>query len=192
MIPKDTKPDARQLDANDPRIELLRAARLCHPDWESAGRITFRPPLTDWEVWRDTVFFPLVLPAFETAFAAFTLGHRKELAKSDASLDAGLPPALAGASRRAGQRLAAEYTVPNAEKLWMHHRDRVGAGESPGHFAVMLAVRAAAFHLPQGAAVSALLFLEGRGGRPDGTLREWEEMIAAAQPKDRGPRLRAA
>lgn len=192
MISKDAKPDASPLDASDPQTELLRAARLCHPDWESAGRLTFRPPLTDWAVWRDTIFFPAVLPAFETAFTAVVQGHRKELTASDAALEAALPPDLAEASRRAGRRLAAEYTVPNAEKIWMHHRDRVGGGESPGHFAVMLAVRAAAFHLPQGAAVSALLFLEAHGGNPDGTARDWAEMIAAAQPRDRGIQLRAA
>ncbi len=192
MIQKDARPRARPLDASDPQVELLRAARLCHPDWESAGRLTFRPPLADWAVWRDTIFFPAVLPAFEAAFTAFVQGHRKELVASDSCLDASLPPDLAEASRRAGRRLAAEYTVPNAEKLWMHHRDRVGAGESPGHFAVMLAVRAAAFHLPRGSAVSALLFLEARGGSPDGAAREWTEMIASGQPRDRGSRLRAA
>jgi hypothetical protein len=192
MDSKNAKPDASPLDASDPHIELLRAARLCHPDWETAGRLTFRPPITDWTVWRDTIFFPALLPAFEAAFTAFVQGHRKELTASDLALDAALPPELAEASRRAGRRLAAEYTVPNAEKIWLHHRDRVGAGEAPGHFAVMLAVRAAAFHLPQGAAVSALLFLEARGGDPDGTAREWAEMIASAQPRDRGIRLRAA
>ncbi len=192
MISKNAKPDASPLDASDPHVELLRAARLCHPDWESAGRLTFRPPITDWAVWRDTIFFPSVLPAFESAFTAFVQGHRKELAASDAALDVALPPELAEASRRAGRRLAAEYTVPNAEKIWMHHRDRVGAGELPGHFAVMLAVRAGAFHLPRGAAVSALLFLEARGGNPDGTARDWAEMIAGAQPRNRGSHLRAA
>jgi hypothetical protein len=192
MTNKDSRPASGPLQTRGVPDDLLRAARLCHPDWESAGRVTFRPPMADWAVWRETIFLPAVLPAFESAFAAFAQGHRKELAKSDALLETVLPPDLAGSSRRAGRLLAAGYTVPNAEKVWQHHCARVAAEESPGHFAVMLAIRAAAFHLPLGAAVSVLLFLEARGGNPDGRPQEWMEMIAAARPQDRGIQLRAA
>lgn len=191
MTRKDFRP-ATEPQAGGPHDDLLRAARLCHPDWESAGRVTFRPPFADWGVWRKEIFLPVLLPAFEAAFAAFVQGRRKELAASDAGLDRVLPQDLAGHSRRAGRLLASGYTVPNAEKVWQHYCSGVASGESPGHFAVMLAVRAAAFHLPLEAAVSVLLFLEARGGRPDGHPQEWMEMIAAARPQDRGTQLRAA
>lgn len=172
--------------------ELLRAARLCHPDWETAGRLTFRPSQQTWTLWRDAVFLPCLLPAFRAAYSAFSLGHRRDLAQSDATLDAALPSKLAEASRRSGRRLLAEYTVPNAEKLWTIYRDRVFAGEASGHFAVALAIRAAAFHLPLPLAISTLLFLEARGGNPDALPAEWTEMIATAQPRDGGAQLRAA
>jgi urease accessory protein UreF len=145
-----------------------------------------------WTAWRDTIFMPSLHPAFSSAFAAFVQGHRREVTACDKNLDAALPGKLAEASRLAGQRLITGYTVPNAEKLWMHYRDRVGAGEAPGHFAVALAVRAAAFHLPQPLALSTLLFLEARGGNPDGRPGEWSEMIAAALPREGAPQLRAA
>lgn len=192
MIEKGKTHEANPFDSEDVHSELLRAARLCHPDWESAGRLTFRPPLMDWTAWRDTVFFPSLRPAFVAAFNAFGQGHRRDLAQSDSVLDSALPAKLAESSRRAGQRLLTSYTVPNAEKLWMYYRDRAGAGEVPGHFAVALAVRAAAFHLPQPLAIAALLFLEARGGHPDGLPAEWADMIAAALPKDGSPQLRAA
>jgi hypothetical protein len=179
-------------DAEDMPSELLRAARLCHPDWETAGRLTFRPPVPSWTTWRDSVFLPALHPAFVTAYSAFALGHRRELAQNDAALDTSLPAALAEASRRAGRLLLAEYTVPNAEKLWTVYRDRVLAGEAPGHFAVALAIRAAAFYLPLPLAISTLLFLEARGGNPEALSAEWTEMIAAAQPRDGAAQLRAA
>jgi len=192
MIEQGTTRTSEPFDADGIHRELLRAARLCHPDWETAGRLTFRPPLPSWSIWRDTVFRPVLYPAFTAAFAAFTQGHRRELARSDAALNTALPPELAEASRRAGQRLLSGYTVPNAEKLWASYRDRVAAEEAPGHFAVALAVRAAAFHLPQPLAISTLLFLEARGANPDGLPGEWTEMVAAAQPKESAPQLRAA
>jgi hypothetical protein len=192
MIEKGKTPQTNPFESEDAHSELLRASRLCHPDWESTGRLTFRPPLMNWAAWRDTVFLPSIRPAFAAAFNAFVQGHRRELAQSDSVLDAALPPKLAEASRRAGQRLITGYTVPNAEKLWLHYRDRVTAGEAPGHFAVALAVRAAAFHLPQPLALSAMLFFEARGGHDEGLPAEWAEMIASALPKDGASQLRAA
>ena len=192
MIEQGKNRTSEPFDADGIHRELLRAARLCHPDWETAGRLTFRLPSQNWTIWRDTVFLPVLYPAFAAAFSAFTQSHRRELAQADAALDSALSPSLAEASRRAGQRLLSGYTVPNAEKLWTSYRDRVTAGEAPGHFAVALAVRAAAFHLPQPLALSTLLFLEARGGNPDSLPGEWTEMIAAAQPKESAPQLRAA
>ena len=192
MIEQGKTRTSEPFDADGIHRELLRAARLCHPDWETAGRLTFRPPLQNWTIWRDTVFLPVLYPAFVAAFAAFTQGHRRELAQTDAALNTALPSGIAEASRRAGQRLLSDYTVPNAEKLWASYRDRVSAGEAPGHFVVALAVRAAAFHLPQPLAASTLLLFEARGGNPDSLPGEWTEMIAAAQPKESAPHLRAA
>jgi hypothetical protein len=191
MIEKGKTHESKPFDAEDLHSELLRAVRLCHPDWETAGRLTFRPPGLNWTAWRDTIFLPALHPQFTAAFAAFSLGHRRELLQSDVSLDSLLPAPLAEASRRAGRRLLAGYTVPNAEKLWASYRERAIAGETPGHFAVAVAVRAAAFNLPLPLAISALLFLEARGGQPDSLPGEWMEMIAAAQPKE-AAQLRAA
>jgi len=192
MIEKGNTHEANPFVSDDVHGELLRAARLCHPDWETTGRLTFRPPLMNWAAWRDTLFLPSIRPAYSAAFAAFVQGHRRELAHCDTLLDTVLPAKLAEASRRAGQRLLTAYTVPSAEKLWAHYRDRVGAGEAPGHFAVALAVRAAAFHLPQPLALSAMLLFEARGGLPDDLPARWLEMITEALPKDGAPQLRAA
>lgn len=192
MIDQVSNREFFQRQAEVLNADFARAARLCHPDWETAGRISCRPPAGDWIPWRDAVLFPIVLPAFIAACDAFGRGHRKELLACDAQLEAALPQAIAEASRRAGKRLAAEHTVPNGEKLWLHYHDRVLNGETPGHFAVMLAVRASAFHLPRAMAVTVLLTLEARGAFPDAPPKVWEELIAEAQPRDQGTVLRAA
>jgi hypothetical protein len=191
MTEKGKTIQSNPFDAQDPRSELIRAVRLCHPDWENAGRLTFRPPVGEWTAWRDTVFLPVLHPRLAAAFSAFSQGHRRELVRNDGALETALPAPLGEASRRAGRLLLSGYTVPNGEKLWASYRDRVAAGEAPGHFAVVLAVRAAAFNLPLPQAVSALLFLECRGGRPDALPADWMEMVASARPKD-GVQLRAA
>ena len=171
--------------------ETQHAVRLCHPGWETAGRLTFSAGGEDWDTWRSTVFEPVILPAFLGARAAFSAGRRKDLAAWDRDVDAALSAPHAAASRFAGARLAREYTVPGAEKTWRWYREQVTEGAVPGHVVVMSAVRSAAFHLAPRAALAALLFLEARGGLPDDTEGGWMRLAAAAAPETNF-RLRAA
>lgn len=172
--------------------ETLRALRLCHPGWETVGPLTFSSERQDWEAWRTTMFEPVILPAFLAARSACAQGRRRDLAACDSGLDQTLAAPSASASRFAGSRLAREFTVPDAEKLWRWYRGEVEQGALPGHFTVMCALRSAAFHLAPAAALGALLFLEARGGRPDDTEAGWLRLAASALPAETGFRLRAA
>jgi hypothetical protein len=174
---------------------LLQTARLAHPGWETAGRVTFsagRPVLGSWPAWRDAAFAPVLAPAFAAAQTAARSGDGRALAAIDAGLGARLHPELDAASRAAGRKLAEDFTVPPGEKLWARHRGRILAGETPGHFCVMLALRAAAFHLAPAAALDTVLLCEARGGFPEADLSVWLARINEARPAASGFQLRAA
>ena len=153
-------------DASDPRFDLMRAVGLCDPSWESAGRLTFHPQILSrpaWQDWKINVFQPLLRPQLEAAVVGCAAGDGRAIELCDQALEAGLSPAQVKMSRNAGALLAAAYTPPSGERLWLRARERIAAGTWPGHLAVVIAMRAAAFHLPPIQAVGSYLLLEARG-----------------------------
>ncbi|MEI6338051.1 MAG: urease accessory UreF family protein [Verrucomicrobiota bacterium] len=175
--------------AEDPHLELMRAIRLCHPGWDILRRITFSadvkadPP---WRDWRTEVFLPVLRPQLERACLAAATADWRGLAVSDQALDAALPSVAATASRREGVALMRTYPAPTAERLWTKYGGLVATGETPGHLAIVLAVRAAAFHFPPAAVVAAYIFLEAHGGLTARGLAAWMEMVEHCLPGD-GP-----
>lgn len=146
--------------------ELLRTVRLCQPDWEARRRITFTASAVEkpaWLAWRDSVFAPM-LPVIERARDAAARGALKDLVDCDLALDSLLLTSAAAASREAGHTLAANHGSPTGERLWVRYCERVAEGKTPGHLAVALAVRAAAFHIAPANFLGAYLFLEACGG----------------------------
>ncbi len=169
--------------------ESMRIVRMCHPGWIGAGRITC--PAARWELWRDEVFQPVMVPAIHAAWGAASERDARAVVSVDKDFDGRLGPVSARSSRRAGGRLTALHHAPPGERAWMRYAESVKAGESPGHLVIMLAVRAAAFHLPPRAVMTACLFLELRGGgRPEGECGRIVDEIVGAVPAM--PELRAA
>lgn len=183
--------------AEGPHWEVLRTARLCHPDWDGGTAVTFQTQSKDscWNVWRDSVFIPLLFPKLLAAQNAAGTGNRRELLILDREVDKGLSPELAACSGRAGSRLAGAYTAPAAEKLWRHYVDLIQKGETPGNLCVVLAVRGAAFHVAPNLLVAAYVLVEARGGLGERGVSHWLEMVddcLRASAKLEKPGLRAA
>lgn len=178
--------------------DLSRSARVCHPGWQSVGRITFiaGPGLTPpWSLWRDSVFLPVLVPALEQARSAGAAGDFKALLTCDAGLNEALPPALATYSRAAGAALAQNYTVPVGERLLMRYGQRIASGETPGHLATLLGLRTAIFHLPVSALLGVYVMMEAMGGLTRGGPKDWMEMTEdclARRGDTGGSQLRAA
>jgi len=171
----------------DPHLDLMRAVRFCHPGWDALRQITFSaaadqtPP---WQNWRTDVFLPVLRPQLEAAHLAAATADWRALVVCDRALDDALPAGVATASRRAGASLMTAYDPPAAERLWARYRGLVAAGNSPGHLAIALAVRAAAFHFPPPALISAYVFLEARGGLSGRGMMAWVEMLEECLPGD--------
>ncbi len=150
----------------DAQGNLLRAARVCHPDWENVGRLTFAPVRTapvPWEAWKKEVFAPCLRPQLEAALAASATHDAAAWEACGRRLDEMLSPREAAASRHAGQLLAQSFTVPNGERFWKKMCTRVEAGSASGHLAVVLALRGAAFHLSPPVVLAGYILLEAQG-----------------------------
>lgn len=161
-----------------PHVDIVRTARLCHPNWEAIARITFAPQSTApaWLVWREEVFLPVLLPGLQSIRVAGATGDRRALLAGDRTLDQRLSADMAGRSREAGQKLLHAFPAPPAEKLWRNYARQVDVGEAPGHLCTVLAVRAAAFHVAPSLLVGACVFLEARGGFGEKGVAHWMEM----------------
>ena len=167
--------------AEDPHQALLRAVRFCHPGWDLVGSLSFRPaPLESpvWKIWQDGVFTAIYLPQVFAAHAAASRGDLAALLCADAAMDAALPAAAAAAGRLSGQRLAAHFPAPPAEKQLARYSQRVLQGETPGQLATLMAARAAVFHFPPATAVAAYCFLEAKGGLSAAAISEWMAMVS--------------
>ena len=154
----------------EPLYELVRAVRICHPGWEIASPGTFAVapgPGLSWREWNVRLFQPVLRPLLEDAYRAARRGQGAGLLACDRQADDALPLAPAAASRRAGMKLLQGHSVPTGERVWWRYAGRVATGMTPGHLAVAVAVRAAAFHLPPALLSAAYLVLEARGARLD-------------------------
>lgn len=177
----------------DPHLDLMRAVRLCHPAWDALGRVTLFPDAAaDGFAWRERVFHPVIQPRLEAAFRAACQSDASTLAAEDLALEAALSESAAAASRRAGLALLEKFPAPPGERLWHRHARQVLSGTSPGHLAMVVAVRAAAFHLPPPVLLASYVFLEARAGLPGRGLTVWMKLAEAARPSASTPQIRAA
>lgn len=163
--------------AHNPHHELLRAIRLCHPGWETPRKLTLAASGQAPAQWREKIWQPVLRPQLEAARAAAATGDLKALSACDRALERELPEKCREASRRPGRALLADYTAPPAEKGWRRYAKLASDDQTPGHLAIAVAVRAAAFHLAPAATLSGYLFLEAQGGLPDGDFPRWVKMI---------------
>lgn len=146
------------------RSEILRAARLCAPNLESLGELTFAGDGSDPAQrlnWASSVLQPILVPAAVEAWQFGRTGFR-ELLAADQSLSGKLAGPLARNSRTAGTKIALAAQAPAGETALARYMQALSRGESPGHFAVVFSARAGVFHIPKNVMLASLVFMELR------------------------------
>lgn len=164
----------------DPYLDLIKAVRLCHPCWDTLQKITFSAEAgagQPWVPWRDNVFLKILRPQLLAAYTSAMSGDARAVARCDEVLDQTLPVEGARRSRYLGRQMMKAFPAPPAEKLWARYGALVAGGGTSCHLAMVLAVRAAAFHLPPPALLSAYIFLEARGGLAGTGVKAMMEMV---------------
>lgn len=149
---------------------VARAAELCNPFLDGLGEVTLaiRGPVASSVLrWNAAIFHPLLQPALLEVLDRASDGGSFEISTLDCRLDASLPPALRSQSRDAGKRLLQGLLAPRGDRLIERYRNAVLAGDTPGHLAVIHALRASVFHLAPLVLMSSYLLQEGVGAGLD-------------------------
>ena len=159
-------------------------------DCETAA--TFFPGRADaakaWDRWLKRVFEPHLAPAFVEIFTATGRMRIDRVVARDRSLG----ERLAVPAARRSLAAAAPFLDGRAEirhfPQWTKFRDRLDAGETPGHVTSLFALQAALFHLPLLQALVSYLYFEWRSGLGPATdvgvarfQRNFPESLAAAR-----------
>ena len=153
-------------------VLIERAAQLCNPFLDALGEVTLtRDPMISIAAsvlnWNASVFRPLLQSVLLDVVARASDGGSFEISTLDCQLDALLPKSLCFQSRDAGKRLVQGLLAPRGDRLIERYRNAVLAGNSPGHLAVIHALRAAVFHLPPRVLIASYLMQEGVGADLD-------------------------
>ena len=151
---------------------IVRAAQLCNPFLDALGEVTLvNDPLTPLAAsvlnWNANLFRPYLLPLLYKVLEAASEGGSFEVMALDCQLDASLTKRLRLQSRDEGKRLVQGLLAPRGDRLIERYRNAVLAGNSPGHLAVIHALRAAVFHLPPRVLIASYLMQEGIGAGLD-------------------------
>ena len=150
---------------------VARAAELCNPFLDGLGEVTLsiRGPVASSVLrWNAAIFRPLLHPGLLEVLDRASVGGSFEISTLDCRLDASLPLALRMQSRDAGKRLIQGLLAPRGDRLIERYRNAVLAGDSPGHLAIIHALRAAVFHLPPLVLISSYMLQEGVAAGLDG------------------------
>lgn len=154
-------------------VLIMRAAQLCNPFLDALGEVTLkiRGPLTPLAAsvlnWNASIFRPLIQSVLLDVLQRAAEGGSFEITTIDCQLDASLPASVRLQSRDAGKRLVQGLLAPRGDRLIERYRNAVLAGNSPGHLAVIHALRAAVFHLPPRVMIASYLMQEGIGAGLD-------------------------
>ena len=150
---------------------VVRAAELCNPFLDALGEVTLsvRGPVASSVLnWNAAIFTPLIQPALMETVACAAAGGSFEITALDCRLDALLPKRSALSSRDAGRRLIRGLLAPRGDRMIERYRSAVLAGDSPGHLAVIHALRAFLFHFAPRVVSASYLLQEGTGAGLDG------------------------
>jgi hypothetical protein len=160
-----------QVDSGSDLGVIVRAAELCNPFLDALGEVTLevRGPVASSVLgWNATLFLPLIRPILEDVRHEASVGGSLEIQVIDCRMDSELPPALCLQSREAGRKLTTGLLAPRGDRIIERYRAAVIAGDSPGHLAVIHALRAGLFSLPPRVMEGAYLLQEGTGAGLDG------------------------
>lgn len=149
---------------------VVRAAELCNPFLDIMGESTLMlrgsvaASVLNWNV---SIFRPYLHSVLTEVIARAAEGGSFEISTLDCQLDALLPAPMRLSSRDEGRRLIQGLLAPRGDRLIERYRNAVLAGNSPGHLAVIHALRATLFHLPPRVLIASYLFQEGIGAGLD-------------------------
>jgi hypothetical protein len=151
-------------------LVIARAAEFCNPFLDALGEVTLmtRGPVASSVLnWNASIFCPLIQPVLLDVLTRASDGGSFEITTLDCRLDASLPATVRLQSRDAGKRVVQGLLAPRGDRLIERYRNAVLAGNSPGHLAVIHALRAAVFHLPPRVLIASYLMQEGIGAGLD-------------------------
>ncbi len=150
---------------------IVRAAELCNPFLDALGEVTLslRGAVASSILnWNASLYSRVLRPAMLDVRREYSLGGNLEIAVIDCRLESLLPKHLALQSRTEGKRLTCGLLPPRGDRLLERYRAMVLSGESPGHLAVIHALRAGLFSLPPRVMEGSYLLQEGTGAGLDG------------------------
>ncbi len=150
---------------------IVRAAELCNPFLDAIGEVTLslRGAVASSILnWNASLYAKVIRPAMIDVRREYSLGGNLEIAVIDCRLESLLPKHLALQSRTEGKRLTCGLLPPRGDRLLERYRATVLSGDSPGHLAVIHALRAGLFSLPPRVMEGSYLLQEGTGAGLDG------------------------
>lgn len=151
--------------------EILKSLPTCYPVWETGGRLTLEGSSdASRREWRDEIFQPILHPLLMKARETAGQGRVRDMIALDVEFDKTLPSRLLARSRTAGRRVLTEFKSPAAERVLAKYSAEVLAGTAPGHLAVVMAARGAAFHLPPNLIAATYVLAELQGANSTQTL----------------------
>ena len=159
------------LDSEGDYGVIARAAELCNPFLDALGEVTLsvRGPVASSVLnWNASLFRPLIHPLLLDVTAQAAVGGSFEISSLDCLFDAKLPASVRLSSRNGGRRLLQGLLAPRGDRMIERYRASVLSGDSPGHLAVIHALRAFLVHLPPRVTLGAYLRQEGVGAGMDG------------------------
>jgi hypothetical protein len=150
---------------------IVRAAELCNPFLDAIGEVTLslRGSVASSILnWNASLYAKVIRPAMIDVRREYSLGGNLEIAVIDCRLESLMPKHLALQSRTEGKRLTCGLLPPRGDRLLERYRATVLSGDSPGHLAVIHALRAGLFSLPPRVMEGSYLLQEGTGAGLDG------------------------
>ena len=155
--------------APDDDREFARAIRVCLMGMTSFPPLTFQASgpegfTSEWRAWHEDVFDPVIGPHLVQSYEAAQKNQVLEVLAADQKLDARLDTARRDRSAQGGCRLQGLLAGARHVRQMERFRDAVLRQDVIGHFATILAVEAALFHVPLMHVLPACLFAEWRGG----------------------------
>jgi len=160
-----------QVDSGSDLGVIVRAAELCNPYLDALGEVTLslRGAVASSILnWNASLYAKVIRPAMIDVRREYSLGGNLEIAVIDCRLESLMPKHLALQSRTEGKRLTCGLLPPRGDRLLERYRATVLSGDSPGHLAVIHALRAGLFSLPPRVMEGSYLLQEGTGAGLDG------------------------
>jgi hypothetical protein len=149
---------------------VIRAAEICNPFLDAVEEITLRlrgsVPACILN-WNSSCFSPLVRPLLSSVCRQYSLGGSLEIMELDCQFDRMLSAESRMTSRSEGRRLILGLLPPQGDRLITRYREAVRDGDTPGHLAVVHALRGGLFSLPPGILSASYLLQEGIGAGLD-------------------------